>query len=305
MAARRLRQPQDATTEQFGFGLKPVGLRVRPSSGSCQRDLVGPLPDLVLAWLAVVDAQACCGRGHREQPSVHQPRPRRVFVTRHVPPSCASQCDFSSVARSGPNRGGELPVTPSAAKRGPSRSLSDTHCVRRPAGEHTAAWVRPDRQRHPHPTDLRPHPSCSCVCTTVTQDATMARNTAGGRSPGTTPAQFVALANGHAVASRDAQPHSRGGSFQATATQHGRAGVVNHPEIASERGARPLRAFAGIGGHRLETRPFRSFSQYSSRRTRAACCSRSESKTRSMMLFHFRVLLVQSQRSRFLAHLLQ
>ena len=59
MATPRLRQPQAVTTEQFGFGLKPVGLRVRPSSGACQRDLVGPLPDLVVAWLPVVDAQVC------------------------------------------------------------------------------------------------------------------------------------------------------------------------------------------------------------------------------------------------------
>ena len=58
MAVLRLRQPQAVTTEQFGFGLKPVGLRVRPSSGACPRDLVSPLPDLVVAWLPVVDAQA-------------------------------------------------------------------------------------------------------------------------------------------------------------------------------------------------------------------------------------------------------
>ncbi len=58
-------------------------------------------------------------RGHREQRSVQQPRPRGAFVTGHVLPSCASPYDCLSVTRSGPNRRGELPVTPCDMKRGP------------------------------------------------------------------------------------------------------------------------------------------------------------------------------------------
>ena len=91
MAALRLRQPQDATTQQFGFGLKPVGLRIRPSSGACPSDLVGSLPDLVLAWLAVVDAQASFVgvAGHRLETDhfvvSHHPRPGRRGPPASIP----------------------------------------------------------------------------------------------------------------------------------------------------------------------------------------------------------------------------
>ena len=59
MVALWLRQPHDAPTAQFGFGLQPVGLRVRPGSGICQRNLVGSSPDFVRAYLAVIDVRAC------------------------------------------------------------------------------------------------------------------------------------------------------------------------------------------------------------------------------------------------------